>query len=664
MGKHEKRITTAQLAERLDHLTQSTSVIANAMAGGLRGQLGAFMGYSHKGQRDLYKVFGYERVLQFNHYLAMYQRGDLANRIVGAFPQATWREVPIVKDEDGDSVEKLDNKGRPNKSYSPFAAAWVALAKKHKIYSYLERADRISGIGHYGVLLMGFADGKPLSEPLEGKPKLTYMVPYPEGGAVVNSFEMDPANERYGLPKSYNLRQINVEGGQNQTSRTISNVHPSRVIHIAEFLDSDDVYGQPRLRAVFNRLMDLEKVVGGGAEMFWLNANRGLLFSADPAMKLDAATKTALSEQAEEFANQQRRMMVGQGFTAQNMGSDVADPEMHSSGLLDIIAGTTGIPKRILIGSERGELASSQDENAWSLRIEERRTHFAAAVLTEVIQKLIDTGNLIAPKGEWSAEWPRHTGQDPEQQARIGLLKTQAIAAYANSPEAPFLVPPQEFRRDVVNLPPESEFELPEEPADIDESDPNLRDDPAADPPADPKEDDPAKEDPATNASEPRTLYLYRNVLNVGAIKKWAKEQGLKGVQDGLHVTIVYSRAKFDWMKAPNAFPFVPTEDDDGGLMIQPNSLRVVEEIGSASFEAVDGVVVRRQAIALLFNSAELGWRHDDIVRAGASHDFPDYQPHITITYDAQGDDFDLSKVVPYDGAIALGPEQAKQIDE
>jgi hypothetical protein len=41
----------------------------------------------------------------------------------------------------------------------------------------------------------------------------------------------------------------------------------------------------------------------------------------------------------------------------------------------------------------------------------------------------------------------------------------------------------------------------------------------------------------------------------------------------------------------------------------------------------------------LLFNSSSLCWRHEDMVRNGASHDYDDYQPHVTITY--EGSDLD-----------------------
>ena len=56
-------------------------------------------------------------------------------------------------------------------------------------------------------------------------------------------------------------------------------VHASRVIHVAEDILDDEVYGIPRLEPLYNYLDDLLKVVGGSAEMFWLDAKRRLVFS-------------------------------------------------------------------------------------------------------------------------------------------------------------------------------------------------------------------------------------------------------------------------------------------------------------------------------------------------------------------------------------------------
>ena len=48
------------------------------------------------------------------------------------------------------------------------------------------------------------------------------------------------------------------------------------------------------------------------------------------------------------------------------------------------------------------------------------------------------------------------------------------------------------------------------------------------------------------------------------------------------------------------------------------------------------------------------------MVRRGASHDYPDYQPHISLT----GEPVNLDGVEPYRGEIVLGPEVFAEVDE
>lgn len=67
-------------------------------------------------------------------------------------------------------------------------------------------------------------------------------------------------------------------------------------------------------------------------------------------------------------------------------------------------------------------------------------------------------------------------------------------------------------------------------------------------------------------------------------------------------------------------------------------------------------------AAVLLFSSSELAWRHEALKRdGGASSDYPEYQPHVTITYEIP-DDLDLGAVEPYRGKLEFGPEIFEEI--
>ena len=147
----------------------------------------------------------------------------------------------------------------------------------------------------------------------------------------------------------------------------------------------------------------------------------------------------------------------------------------------------------------------------------------------------------------------------------------------------------------------------------------------------------------------PRPLFVARYVENAGEIIKWAKSQGFDTTVDPeeLHVTIAYSRAPVDWMKADESFSY---SSDDGIFKVAPGGPRVVERLGD------------KGAVVLLFKCRELGWRHDAIRNStGASWDYQSYQPHVTITYNGAG--VDLTKVEPYTGPIVFGPEIFAPLD-
>jgi len=141
----------------------------------------------------------------------------------------------------------------------------------------------------------------------------------------------------------------------------------------------------------------------------------------------------------------------------------------------------------------------------------------------------------------------------------------------------------------------------------------------------------------------PRTLYLRRDVLNGADIIKWAKSQGFDTTLDAseMHVTIAYSKQPLDWLKVGAAPDYIG--NDDGTLTVKKGGPRMMEQFNGG-------------AIVLVFASSPLAWRHCDVINAGGSSDFDDYNPHITITYKPPNG-LDLNKVQPYQGVIKLGPE-------
>ena len=418
-----------------------------------RLQLAKQAGQHFGGNRDLYEVLGYPRDVDVNMLASMYERGDIAARIVDAYPDATWRKPPEVT--------------------GAIAEEWRALEARLNLWRVLHRLDRLANIGHYGVLFLGLDGGEPPSEPAERTDyRLMYAQPHSERTAQITAWEDDPSNPRYGMPKMYRITTGVNWTGAGAGKRDL-NVHHSRVVHVAERAMEDPAIGTPRLMRVVNRLMDLDKMAGGSAEMYWQNVAMLLAFIAegDQVAEWSPETKQEQKQQIDEMMHGLRRTLRLSDVRAEQLapGLQGADPAPVIDSLMDLIAGSEGIPKRILLGSEAGELASSQDENSWESRVDERKEqHAAPGIVEPLLSKLQWLGCLS--RGEFKVEWPESATMSDEKRAEVANTKAGALKAYMSTPGAERIVDGNEFREWLGMDPAEAE---PMD--DVDETDPEMQ---------------------------------------------------------------------------------------------------------------------------------------------------------------------------------------------
>lgn len=122
----------------------------------------------------------------------------------------------------------------------------------------------------------------------------------------------------------------------------------------------------------------------------------------------------------------------------------------------------------------------------------------------------------------------------------------------------------------------------------------------------------------------------------------WAKDNGFSTTlpAEDMHVTVLYSRSEVDPMKMGRDW----RENEKGEIIVRPGGPRVIEKLGE-------------NAIVLRFASPDLEYRHNDMIEAGGSHDWPEYAPHVTISYTAP-DGVDLETIKPFKGELRFGPEE------
>lgn len=374
-------------------------------------------GIQFGGERDIEEALGYTKNPQPEHFRDFYDSRDIASVIVDRPAHDTWRKRPEVKD------------GSEGKS--DFMKDWQALVEDHKVYHYLERLDKLSGIGRYGVLLLGFNDENSGNLQTEVKnPKgLNYLTPFWEEKAEIKKFETEPGEKRFGRPKEYNIDlEADIEGFDMDDAQR--DVHYSRVIHVAEGLLDNEVYGEPRLKKVFHRLEDLDKLLGAAPESYWQQAAKGFHVEEKENANLEDEDFDDITDEVSAFLHGFKRVFTTSGVNLHELtGNTDIDPSNPFDIVISVIAAKTGIPKRILTGSERAELASSQDRKNWFDRVEERQNQFASPMILEkLIDHLVDFNVLSPPKdGSYEVEWPNLWTPTVSERAEIAYKRAQAL---------------------------------------------------------------------------------------------------------------------------------------------------------------------------------------------------------------------------------------------
>jgi len=391
-------------------------------------------------RRDIGAECGHPENILTSDYNLMFERGDIARRVVNLYPEESWSESP--------DVVEVETKAETN-----FEKEWKALEDKLRIWSVLQRVDVLSGIGRYGIVLLGFGDGKPMNEPVEGKTnQLLYLRPFEEFYVDVSTLEQDDKNPRFGLPNVYNIRFVDTasQQGVTQQAKAIA-AHWTRVIHVADNRTNSDVYGTPRMKWVFNRLLDLRKIAGGSGEMFWKGGFPGIALEAAVPGENVQLDKEATQAQIDAYQNGLQRYLALVGMTAKSLAPQVADPTPHMEAQLRLIAAAMSCPWRVFMGSEQGQLASGQDDKTWNRRVQRRREEYVTPfIIRPLFERLMEFGALPISEN-YEVKWSDPNTPSDEEKASVAERKANALFKYVTG-GVDALLPPFQFLTMVIGL--------------------------------------------------------------------------------------------------------------------------------------------------------------------------------------------------------------------
>ena len=463
---------------------------------------------------------------------------------------------------------------------------------------------------------------------------------------VAGELERDPLSPYFGEPREYEIRSANGESRK---------IHPSRIVRFFGAPLPDDVVARSETiwsDSILQAILDsVDQATSTNAYIAAMVPEAKQDIISIPGLSQHLATADTTKRLTERFSYASMMksihgMLLLEGDGKSPSGEVYQQKQLSFAGLpdvanlfLQIVSGAADVPVTRMLGQAPRGLNSTGESD-----LRNYYDHVAAKQNVELTPSLERLDRALIrhalgsePDGVWYEWRPLYQPSETEK-ADILAKRAKGVKDLADTG----LIPDQAFARGVQNMFMEDGTfpgldaaleEFGDEPDDKDEEAARLNEE---------------QQRQQANDAAPRTLYVSRKLLNADEFLAWAKGQGFETTleADDLHVTVAFSREPVDWMKVGENW----TSGPDGKLTVVPGGARLVEHLGD------------KGAVVLLFNSTELAWRHMAIREAGASWDWQDYQPHVSITY--QGTDVDLSKVEPYRGKLVFGPEIFAEVNE
>lgn len=418
-----------------------------------------FPGHKH----DHYKDFGFPEIVDFDFLYMLYQRNSLAKAAVDKTVRKTWQDPPwlLEKPRDGSegSTKKETRLEKAIRQHFTDIRFWTKVME----------ADRRSLVGKFSAIILRVADGQPTDMPLKrvrgGLNALVDIIPCWEGQLKVKEWDNDVRSMTYGEPLMYEYdegqigptQSVSVAGTTRQRRLTI---HPSRII-IWSFdgtLDCD-----PALKAGTNDLLTMEKIVGAGGEGFWKNAKQAPILEMDKEADFGKMAKAMgvdqdklvdiMNEQAAAWQKGFDELLMLQGMTAKLPKIELPDPEHFFMNALQSFAASFDIPLKVLVGTQTGERASTEDASQWNQTCNFRRKNTVIPNILQIVKRFEACG-ILKDNPEWFVDWT-----DLTEATVLEKIDRAGKMAKTNKDAADIVFTPTEIRA-TVGYEPADEAEI------------------------------------------------------------------------------------------------------------------------------------------------------------------------------------------------------------
>lgn len=365
-----------------------------------------FPGYFFGAQKHNHAAdFGYPDQVSFELAFDAYCRNPLARAAVDKTVGKTWEDNPFLQEYQRDGTESGDQ------GETQLEADIRQRFADLRIWQHLAECDRRGLVGAYSGLILRFADGQPFKAPVRRVPGglmgLVEVIPAWEGQLTPSQWDTDERSDSYGQPLMYQFAESAV--GDQKQPRTFE-IHPNRVIIWSR---DGTLNGRSALEPGYNALLDMEKIRGGGGEGFWKNAKSGLSLEIDKDAKIESMATAMgvgvtevvdkIDEQVEGFNKGFDKSLLLQGIKATPMQVNLPSPEHFFAVAAQSFAASWSIPMKVLIGSQTGERASTEDSEEWAKVNMGRRTNIVVPAIMTFVNRLQRFGLL--PSKDWFLSW-------------------------------------------------------------------------------------------------------------------------------------------------------------------------------------------------------------------------------------------------------------------
>jgi hypothetical protein len=404
-----------------------------------------FPGFFAQAKHNHYADFGYPTELAFKQLYDMYTRNGIAHAGVEKTILKTWQDMPFLLEKERDGSE--GNETKETKLEKDIRQRFSDL----RLWQHLAEADRRSLVGGYSGVILRLADSKTFQEPVDTVPGgingLVELIPAWEGQLQVSEWDTDERSEGYGHPKMFQFIESSVDPSQ-KVQRHFQ-LHPDRVVIWSK---DGTVHNRSLLEPGYNDLMTLEKISGAGGEGFWKNAKSAPVLQIDKEARLEEMAKAMgvpmdeiadkMDEQVGDWQKGFDRLLMIQGMEAKTLGITLPSPEHFFAIALQSFAASIPIPLKILVGSQTGERASTEDAEEWAQTNMSRRTGQVIPNTMELVNRL--ESYRILPEMDWHIDWTDLTESSIGEKIDRAVKMADANQKMKDSGE--FVFTPEEIR--------------------------------------------------------------------------------------------------------------------------------------------------------------------------------------------------------------------------